>query len=186
MGYLEALYRRGHGVAFSPAIFQKIMDSVMNGLQGVGGILDDLIITGSNDEMYLRNLEGALERMSRIGIKLKSEKCVFMKSSVEYFAFVVDRDGIHPSPRKVQAIQEVPVPEKPTELKSFLGLVNYYRRFIPNMATLAHPLNGLLAQNIPWEWTKQCQEAFLRLKRIFAICTFADALQPKEAVATGC
>ena len=127
------------GVASSPSIFQKIMDSVMNGLQGVGGILDDLIVTGSNDETHFRNLEGALERMSCMGIKLKKEKCVFMKPSVEYFAFVVDRDGIHSSPRKVQAIQEVPVPENPTELKSFLGLVNYYRRFVPDMATLVHP-----------------------------------------------
>lgn len=92
------------GVASSPAIFQKIIDSVMNGLQGVGGIHDDLIITGSNDETHFRNLEGALERMSSMGIKLKKEKCVFMKPTVEYFAFVVDRDGIHPSPRKVQAI----------------------------------------------------------------------------------
>ena len=87
------------GVASSPAIFQKIMDSVMNGLQGVGGILDDLIITGSNDETHFCNLEGALERMSGMGIKLKREKCVFMKPSVEYFAFVVDCDGIHPYPR---------------------------------------------------------------------------------------
>ena len=89
-----------------------------------------------------------------------------MKPTVEYFAFVVNCDGIHPSPRKVQAIHEVQVPENPTELKSFLGMVNYYRRFIPDMATLAHPLNGLLAENIQWEWTKQCQEAFLKLKRI--------------------
>lgn len=138
------------GVASSPAIFQKIMDSVITGLHGVGGILDDLIITGSNDEAHFRNLEGALERMSSMGIKLKKEKCVFMEPSVEYFAFVVDRDGIHPSPRKVQAIQEVPVPENPTELKSFLGLINYYRRFIPDMATLAQPLNRLLVENIPW------------------------------------
>ena len=64
-----------------------------------------------------------------------------MKPSVEYFAFVVDRDGVQPSPRKVQAIQEVPVPENPTDLKSFLGLINHYRRFVPDMATLAHPLN---------------------------------------------
>lgn len=71
------------------------------------------------------------------------------KPSVEYFAFVADLDGIHPSPCKVQAIQEVPVPENPTDLKSFLGLINYYRRFVPDMATLAHPLNRLLVENIP-------------------------------------
>lgn len=87
-----------------------------------------------------------------------------MKPSVEYFAFVVDRDCIHPSPRKVQAIQELPVQENPKELKSFLGLVNYYRRFVPDMATLVHPLNRLLVENIPWKWSKQCQEAFQKLK----------------------
>ena len=81
----------------------------------------EVIIPGSNDETHFYNLEGTLERMSSMGIKLKREKCVFMKLSVEYFAFVVDHDGIHPSPRKVQAIQEVPVPENPTDLKSFLG-----------------------------------------------------------------
>lgn len=123
----------------------------MSGLQGLGGILDDLIITGSNDERHLSNLESALERMSGMEIKLKKEKFVFMKPTVEYFAFVVNGDGIHSSPRKVQAIREVQVPENPTELKSFLGMVNYYRRFIPDMVTLAHPLNGLLAENIPWQ-----------------------------------
>ena len=67
------------GVASSPAIFQKIVDSVMSGLEGVGGILDDLIITGSNDERHLSNLESALERMSGMGIQLMKEKCLFMK-----------------------------------------------------------------------------------------------------------
>ena len=154
------------GVASSPAIFQKVMDSVTSGLQGVGGILDDLIVTGANDEEHFRNLEGTLSRLSNMGVKLKKEKSVFMKSSVEYFAFVVDHHGIYPSPRKVQAIQEVSVPENPTELKSFLGLVNYYRRFIPDMATLIHPLNCLLSENISWKWTKQCLEAFQKLKGI--------------------
>ena len=139
----------------------------MSGLQGVSGILDDLIITGSKDERHLSNLESALERMSGMGIKLKKEKCVFMKPTMEYLTFVVNCNGIHPSPRKVQAIREVQVPENLTELKSFSGMVNYYRRFISDMATLAHPLNGLLAENIPWQWAKQCEEAFLKLKRIF-------------------
>ena len=114
------------GVASSAAIFQKIMASVISGLQGVSGILDDLIIIGSKDERHLSNLESALERMSGMGIKLKKEKCVFMKPTVEYLAFV-KRNGIHPSPRKVQAIREVQVPENLTELKSFSGMVNYYR-----------------------------------------------------------
>ncbi|XP_046841958.1 uncharacterized protein K02A2.6-like [Xenia sp. Carnegie-2017] len=131
---------------------------------GVGGILDDFIITGKNDEEHLRNLERALKRLQNMGIKLKKSKCVFMQPSVENFAFVVDRQGIHPSPRKVQAIREVPTPENPTELKSFLGLVNYYRKFIPNMAKLVNPLNCLLSQEVTWKWSEECQKSFETLK----------------------
>ncbi|PFX22103.1 Retrovirus-related Pol polyprotein from transposon 17.6 [Stylophora pistillata] len=170
------------GVASSPAIFPKIMDSVMTGLQGVGGILDDLINTGLNDEAHFRNLASALERMSSMGIKLKKEKCVFMKPSLEYLAFMVDRDGIYPSPRKVQAIQEVPVTENPTELKSFLGLINYYRRFIPDMATLAQSSNRLLVENIPWKWSKQCQEAFQKLTGFLQSTPLLAHYDPKKPV----
>ena len=108
-------------------------------------------------------------------------KCVFIKPSVEYFAFVLDRHGIHPSPCKVQVIQEVPVPEKPTELKSFLGLKNYYRKFIQDMSTLVNPLNRLLVHNAPWSWTDACQEAFLKLKEALLnspVLAHHDASQP--------
>ena len=101
-------------VASSHTTFQKTMVSVMSGLQGFGGILDDLIITGSNNERHLSNLESALERMRGTRIKLKKE-------TVEYFAFVVDHDGIHQSPCKIQAIREVQVPDKPYRAEIFPG-----------------------------------------------------------------
>ena len=131
------------GVAASPAIFQQTMDSVLNGLNGVGGILDDLIITGPNDKEHLRNLENTLlKRLDSMG----------MKPSVEYFAFVVNRHGIRASPRKIQAIQEIPEPQNAIELKSLLGLVNYYRKFIPDMSTLVYLLNRFLMFDTPWAW----------------------------------
>ncbi|PFX25280.1 Uncharacterized protein K02A2.6 [Stylophora pistillata] len=162
--------------------YQQVLLDEESRQYGVGGILDDLIITGSNDEAHFCNLASTLERMSSMGIKLKKEKCVFMKPSVEYFAFMVDNDGIHPSPCKVQAIQEVPVPENPTELKSFLGLINYYCRFIPDMTTLAQPLNRLLVENIPWKWSKQCQEAFQKLKGFLQSAPLLAHYNPKKPV----
>ena len=93
-----------------------------------------------------------------MGIQLKKSKCVFLQPSVKYFAFVVDRQGIHTSPRKVQAIREVSVPENSTDLTSFLGLVNYYRKFIPDMATSVNPVNRSLSQDIPWSWFDDCQK----------------------------
>ena len=77
------------------------MDSILSGLNGVGGILDDLIVTGPNDKEPLRNLENTLKRLDSMGVRLKKPKWVFRMPSVEYFAFLVDRHGIHPSPRKV-------------------------------------------------------------------------------------
>ena len=169
------------GVSSSPAIFQKMIDFLTRGLTGVSGILDDLIVTGANDKEHLRNLEGTLNYLSSIGVKLRKEKCSFMKPSIEYFAFV-DRNGVHPSPRKIQTIQEVPVPGNAAELKLFLGLVDYYRRFIPDMATLVHPLNRLLLENAPWKWSIQCQETFRKLKDILKSAPLLAHYDPVKPV----
>ena len=115
-------------------------------------------------------------------MKLKKRKCVFMKPSVEYFAFVVDRHGIHPSPRKVQAIQEVPEKQNATELKSFLGLVNYYRKFIPDMSTLVHPLGRLLMFDAPWAWTETCQVAFKKFKELLLNSPLSAHYDPNKPV----
>jgi len=117
-------------VAANPAIFKQAMDSIMSGLNGVGGILDVLIVTGSNEEQHLCNSENTLKHLDSMGVKLKGLKCVFMKTLFKYFAFVVDRNGIHFSPRKMQAIQEFPEPQNVTELKTFLGMVNYHRKLL--------------------------------------------------------
>ena len=108
----------------------------MAGLQGVGCILDDLLITRKVDVEHLQNLEATLQRLREYGIKLKREKCALMQSSVEYFAFIVEASGIHPSPAKIEAITKVPVPQNIKQLKSFLGLENYYRKFIPNKSSI--------------------------------------------------
>ena len=179
-------YTRLPFVAASPAIFQKTMDVVLNGLQGVGGILDDLIITGKTDQEHLQNLNSTLNRLQSMGIQLKKSKCVFLQPSVEYFAFVVDRQGIHPSPRKVQAIREVPVPENPTDLKSFLGLVNYYRKFIPDMASVVNPLNRLLSQDVPWTWSDGLSEIFRDFENCFREFTLVNALRLQETRETSC
>ena len=76
----------------------------------------------------------------------------------------------------------MPVPENPRELKSFLGLVNYYHRFVPDMAALAHPLNRLLVENIPWKWSKQCQETFQKLKGILQSAPLLAHYDPTKLV----
>ena len=168
------------GVAASPAISEQTMDSILSGLNGVGDILDDLMVTGPNDKEHLHNLENTLKQLDSMGVKLKN--CVFMKPSVEYFAFVVNWHGIHLSPHKVQAIQEVQEPQNATELKSFLGLVNYYRKFIPDMSTLVHLLNCLLMFDAPWAWTETCQVAFKKLKELLLNSPLLAHYDPNKPV----
>ena len=157
------------GVAAAPAIFQQIIDKMLDGLSQTGGSLDDLTVTGENDEQLARNLYKTLKKFEESGAKFKKSKCVMMQLKIdEYFAFVPDRHGIHPSPAKVQAILDVRDPQNRSELQSFLGLVNYYRKFIPNMSTLVSPLNQLLSKDTPWCWSPDCKGSFQALKDTLA------------------
>jgi putative transposase len=89
-----------------------------------------------------------------------------MKDQVEYFAFVVSKHGIKPSPKKLEAIQKMEDPKSKKELQIWLGIVNYFRKFIPNMSTLSGPLTNLLAKDVPWNWTQECSEACTKVKEL--------------------
>ena len=118
------------GVASAPAIFQQTMEKILQGLPGVTVYIDDILVTGRSDKEHLDALEKVLHRLSEYGLRLKRDKCSFMQSSVEYLGYIVDKDGLHATPSKVEAIVNAPAPEEVQELRSFLGLVNYYGKFI--------------------------------------------------------
>ena len=153
------------GVASAPSIFQKTMDQILQGLDGVMCYLDDILVCGKTDVEHLDNLRKVLERLQDRGVRVKKSKCSFLKSSVQYLGHRIDAEGIHATNDKIQAIVNAPVPKNVTELRSFLGLLNYYGRFIPNLASLLHPLNELLCQGTSWTWTKECREAFESAKQ---------------------
>ena len=160
----RGLYRYNRlpfGVASAPAMFQQAMEKVLQGLPMVVCYIDDLLVTGRNEEEHLQNLEKVFQRLHDHGLWLKRTKCQFMKPSVEYLGYVIDADGLHTAPNKVAAIANAPGLQK---LRSFLGLVNYYGKFVPDLATIAHPLNRLLGQKVKWHWTADCEHAFRLLK----------------------
>ena len=98
------------------------------------------------------------------GLALKKSKCIFTATSVEYLGHVIDKIGLHPSPSKVQAIKQAPQSTNVTELKSFLGLVNYYNEFLPNLSTSLASLHSLLHKNSHWNWSTEHSEAFTKIK----------------------
>ena len=135
-------YRRlPYGIASAPAIFQRVMDSLLQDLQGVVVYLEDVLVTGSNEEDHLNKLNAVMERLEAAGVTLKREKCTFMAPAVEYLGHIIDTEGLRPSPEKVRAIQEAP---EPKNLKSFIGLINYYSKFMSNLAMVLSSLYSLL------------------------------------------
>uniref|UniRef100_A0A183BQV4 RNA-directed DNA polymerase n=1 Tax=Globodera pallida TaxID=36090 RepID=A0A183BQV4_GLOPA len=155
-----------YGVASAPAIFQQAMEEILCGIEGVAVYLDDIVVTAAGDEEHLRRLDAVLQRLQEFGLRVKKEKCAFLQDRIMYLGHIVDRDGIRTSPEKVEAIQKMPAPENLKELQSFLGMVGYYGKFIPSMATLSEPLNELRRTGVKWYWGKEQQEAFSQIKRM--------------------
>jgi transposase InsO family protein len=156
--------RMPYGVASAPAIFQQIMEEVLQGIEGIAVYLDDILITGTNDAEHLERLEMVLQRLQTFGLRVKKEKCDFLQDRITYLGHIIDRDGVHTSPEKIESIIKMPAPKNLKELQSFLGMVGYYGKFIPSMSTISEPLNELRRNGVKWFWKNEQQEAFEKIK----------------------
>ena len=152
------------GVASAPALFQRTMDSILQGLPHVCVYIDDILITGPTDEDHLKTLDEVLSRLEAAGARLKREKCFFMKPHVEYLGHRISAEGLQPTDTKVKALKDAPVPRNVSQLKSFLGLLNYYGKFVPNLSTALAPLHLLLQKRVAWTWGPEQQHAFNQVK----------------------
>ncbi len=138
----QGLYRYARlpfGIASAPAIFQRIMDTILQGIPNTIWYIDNILTTGPDDETHSSNLQEVLRCLEKHGFRVKLSKCKFMESSVEYLGHRVSADGLHPLESKKEAILQAPLPRNLQQLWSYLGLLNYYGKFIPNLATIAHP-----------------------------------------------
>ena len=165
---LYRLNRLAYGVASAPALWQRAMDSVLAGVPKMKCIIDDIIVTGKDDAEHLSNLEEVLQRLAKSGLRLNLEKCAFFQERVEYCGHAVSSEGLHTLPSKMDAIGSAPPPEDVSQVRSFLGLVTYYQRFIPDMASILQPISELLEHSRKFKWTGQCQHSFDRVKQVLA------------------
>ena len=185
----QGLYRwccLPYGVASSPAILQGTIDQVLQGLEGVVWYMDDILVTGRTDEEHLKHLNDVLARLEKHGLRGRKEKCAFFKNSVEYLGHIIDRNGIKPVQKKVEALLDAPAPTNVGQLGSFLGMINYYGRFIPNLSTLAAPLYRLRQKNVPWKWGAEEKVAFEQLKAALASTKVLVHYEPKLPVKLDC
>ena len=110
-------------------------------------------------------LEEVFRRLQEHGIRLNPAKCIFFQSGFEFLGHWIDKNGIRLLPRKMDAFMRARSPTDVTELKSYLGLLNYYSKLLPNLATTLHPLHDLLQKDRPWKWTEGCERAFVKSKK---------------------
>ena len=154
--------RMPFGIVCAQDIFQQKMEETFNNLEGLGVIVDDIIVSGKDDE-HDRNLLCVLERARKEGVKFNPEKCIFDAHSIPYFGHVITAEGIKPDPRKVQAIKEMLCPTSKEELMTFLGMVNFLSRYIPNLSTLNHSLRELGKQDT-FQWTDAHKSEMEKIK----------------------
>ncbi len=142
------------------------MEQVLNGIPGCQVILDDMIVTGKTNQEHLDNLSKVLTRLRERGLRLNHNKCEFFKSEIVFCGHRVDKHGIHQTQDKIDAVINAPHPTNVSELRAYLGLINYYRRFLPDLSAVLHPLNNLLRKDISWSWDSSCETAFQESKRL--------------------
>ena len=185
----KGLFRYNHlpfGVSSAPGIFQRVMESLLNGIPKVVVYLDDILITGSNTDEHLQHLSEVLKRLQDAGLRLKADKCEFLSSSVVYLGHRIDAEGFHPTPDKVEAIRQAPTPKNITELKAYLGLLNYYNKFMPNLSTELVPLYQLLQKAAKWQCGKEEDSAFQKSKQLLLSPQLLVHFDPAKEVILCC
>ena len=156
--------RTPFGLAQAPAYFQKLINMVLYGIDFAMGYLDDIIIFSRTEEEHLKHLEIIFQRLREAGLKLKLQKCSFFKKHIQYLGHLISDEGIQPLPEKLESIRKMSVPTTPKEVKQFLGLVGYYRKFIPRFADISRLLTKLTRKNVSFNWTNECEKCFHLLK----------------------
>ncbi|MEW8548166.1 MAG: pol polyprotein, partial [Candidatus Thiodiazotropha sp.] len=155
------------GLSNAGATFERLMERVLGNLQWVKCIcyLDDVIIFGSDFKTTLENLRAVFSRLRAAKLKLKPSKCKFFQRRVAFLGHVATESGTECDPEKTAAIQNWPRPTNVKEVRSFLGLVNFYRSYIPQCASMAYPMNHLTRKHVKFKWDEKCEESFNALKR---------------------
>ena len=171
------------GLCNAPATFQRLMDIVLTGLQWTSCLvyLDDIIVLGRTFTEHLSNLGSVFSRIRDAGLKIKPEQCSFLKEKVKYLSHIVSKEGIAADPEKTATVKTWPTPTSTKEVQQFLGLANYYRRFIKDFAQIAKPLHKLTERTSSFLWTTECQKSFEILRHLLSsppILSYPDFIKP--------
>ena len=171
------------GLTNAPSSFERLMEKVLSGLQYDICLLylDDIIIKSETFEEHVVNLKKVFDRLRDSNLRLSPKKCTIFQHKVQFLGHVVSEEGISTDPKKVETVKEWPKPSTVKQVRSFLGLCSYYRRFILNFSSVAKPLTRLTEKDVKFAWSSECEEAFQKLKNCLVntpILVYPDLTKP--------
>ena len=169
------------GLAQAPAYFQELMTGVLKDLPFAMAYLDDIIIYSSTPEEHLEHIRMVFEKLHDAKLSMKLSKCHFFTKEIQYLRHILGKEGIKPVPAKTETIKVMHPPVNPKQVRAFLGLVRYYRKFIRNFAKIAKPLTMLTRMDVKFEWKDTHQDAFMKLKEAIIqapILRYPDTTKP--------
>ena len=153
------------GLASSPAVFQRFMVQLMYCIPGTSVFFDDILISGSSEKEHDERLFNVLNVLKSNNIKINKCKSILKVNCIDYLGYSISSEGVKPPEKKIEAILNAPSPTSVAEVKSFVGLVTYYCRFVPNFSTILAPLYDLLKKNVNFKWSDVEENAFKTIKQ---------------------
>ena len=156
--------RMSFGFCNAPAMFQRVMDQIFEGLDYVVIYLDDIIVCSKNEKEHIQHLKEVFRRLEEFNIKLRLEKCRFFQNEIKYLGIIVNEHGISCDPKYVDQILQLKKPSNVKEVERFIGMVTWLGRFIPNLSKLTAKINELKGKKV-FEWTEEHDRHFEAIQR---------------------
>ena len=153
--------RMCYGLHCAPQIFQNCMNAVLGDVRHFAlAFIDDIIVFSETFEDHIKHLGEVFDILRKANLKLKISKCEFIKDQINYLGHVISNDGISVDKQKVEAVQNVEAPKTIRDVRNFLGMTSYYRKYVSNFSKIAKPLNSLTRKHARFLWTPEAQSAF--------------------------
>ena len=175
---LRRYVRLNFGTNSASEVFQNAITELIRDIPGLLNISDDVFVFGKTQSEHEKALQAAVQKFSEANITLNRQKYEFNKSSITFFGFVVSSKGISPDPKKVEAIKSASLPTSVSGVRSFLGMVTYCSKFIPNFSDVMQPLRDLMKADTPFQWAEQQQQAFDQIKELLTSDTVMAYFDP--------
>lgn len=170
------------GLVNSPAVFQRTINQVLGNSRFNSALayMDDILIPGKNFNEEFDRLENTFKLLRKAKLTLNVQKCYFFQEQIEYLGYEIDRHGIRPGKDKISAVERFPVPSNVHEVRQFIGLASYFRKFIRNFASIARPLTDLTRKGVSWCWDTHQQKSFVELKEALVQRPVLGIYDPKN------